>query len=253
MQIPVGSGTPERGCSCRGGDVRPDAAGFSLRKKPGRRNSAAGCLHLHHPPHLARRTPNALDPLFFPSQNTERLLPERSRTNQTCPQKSKLRKLGLRPLLHTRFGKFTPPDAVPPCIASVTSRRHATLIQLVVADLTHTRRHAHTHTHARNTHTHTRAAKMMRAQLEQRQQRQHPERGAAGTRGSSTFPPLQNRAGESDSPYVRRHADTPVAWQVLDAETLARATAENKPIFMHIGFLADHRKQSSAPPFGSPC
>ncbi|AEO61160.1 hypothetical protein MYCTH_2311055 [Thermothelomyces thermophilus ATCC 42464] len=80
---------------------------------------------------------------------------------------------------------------------------------------------------------------MMRAHLEQRQQRQHFERGAAGISGSA-FPPLQNRAGESDSPYVRRHADTPVAWQVLDAETLARATAENKPIFMHIGFQADH-------------
>ncbi|KAK4102347.1 hypothetical protein N658DRAFT_447971 [Parathielavia hyrcaniae] len=80
---------------------------------------------------------------------------------------------------------------------------------------------------------------MMRAQLEQRQQRHHPERGAATVRGS-VFPDLQNRAGESGSPYVRRHADTPVAWQMLDAATLARATAENKPIYMHIGFLADH-------------
>jgi hypothetical protein len=80
----------------------------------------------------------------------------------------------------------------------------------------------------------------MRAQLEQRQQRHHPERGAAAVRGS-VFPELRNRASESDSPYVRRHADTPVAWQMLDAATLARATAENKPIFMHIGFLADHR------------
>ncbi|KAK3290308.1 uncharacterized protein B0H64DRAFT_62405 [Chaetomium fimeti] len=80
---------------------------------------------------------------------------------------------------------------------------------------------------------------MMRAQLEQRQPRQHPEPGATGT-GSSTFPELQNRASESDSPYVRCHADTPVAWQMLDADTLTRATAENKPIFMHIGFQADH-------------
>jgi hypothetical protein len=87
---------------------------------------------------------------------------------------------------------------------------------------------------------------MMRAQLEQRQQRHHPERGAAHVRGSA-FPDLRNRAGESDSPYVRRHADTPVAWQFLDAETLARATAENKPIFMHIGFLADHREQPPLP------
>jgi hypothetical protein len=29
---------------------------------------------------------------------------------------------------------------------------------------------------------------------------------------------------------------------MLDADTLERAAVENKPIFMHIGFLADHRK-----------
>lgn len=63
---------------------------------------------------------------------------------------------------------------------------------------------------------------------------------AAFTRGP--FPDLTNRAGESDSPYVRLHANTPVAWQLLDDATLQRATAENKPIFMHIGFLADHRE-----------
>ncbi|EAQ90102.1 hypothetical protein CHGG_06721 [Chaetomium globosum CBS 148.51] len=80
---------------------------------------------------------------------------------------------------------------------------------------------------------------MMRAQLKQGQPQQQPEHSAAGT-GSSTFPELQNRASESDSPYVRRHADTPVAWQMLNADTLTRATAENKPIFMHIGFQADH-------------
>ncbi|KAL2136560.1 hypothetical protein VTI74DRAFT_3105 [Chaetomium olivicolor] len=82
-------------------------------------------------------------------------------------------------------------------------------------------------------------SKMMRAQLGQRQQRQHADRGAAGALGAS-FPQLRNRAGESDSPYVRQHADTPVAWQMLDRDTLGRAVAENKPIFMHIGFLADH-------------
>ncbi|KAM7187403.1 Protein of unknown function, DUF255 domain containing protein [Naviculisporaceae sp. PSN 640] len=52
---------------------------------------------------------------------------------------------------------------------------------------------------------------------------------------------LTNRASESDSPYVRLHASTPVAWQLLDDATLERAKAESKPIFMHIGFLADHQ------------
>ncbi|KAL2150130.1 hypothetical protein VTH82DRAFT_7806 [Thermothelomyces myriococcoides] len=79
---------------------------------------------------------------------------------------------------------------------------------------------------------------MMRAHFGQNQQQQHFERSDAGI--NPAFPPLQNRAGESDSPYVRRHAETPVAWQLLDAETLTRATKENKPIFMHIGFQADH-------------
>lgn len=53
---------------------------------------------------------------------------------------------------------------------------------------------------------------------------------------------LRNRAGESRSPYVQSHANTPVAWQLLDRDTLQLAERENKPIFMHIGFLADHRK-----------
>ncbi|KAK0725819.1 hypothetical protein B0H67DRAFT_481195 [Lasiosphaeris hirsuta] len=60
------------------------------------------------------------------------------------------------------------------------------------------------------------------------------------TGNNSSFPPLRNHARESSSPYVQRHGDTPVAWQLLDAKTLDRAVKENKPIFMHIGFLADH-------------
>ncbi|KAK3937604.1 hypothetical protein QBC46DRAFT_392440 [Diplogelasinospora grovesii] len=51
---------------------------------------------------------------------------------------------------------------------------------------------------------------------------------------------LRNRALESNSPYVRRHAETPVAWQLLDADTLALAKAVNRPIFMHTGFHACH-------------
>jgi hypothetical protein len=99
--------------------------------------------------------------------------------------------------------------------------------------------------------------KMMRAQLQQQQQQPAPNGDAvpvadasapahAPTVGSGTDtdspPPLRNRAGESQSPYVRRHADTPVAWQPLDEATLEYSTRENKPIFMHIGFLADHRE-----------
>ena len=56
---------------------------------------------------------------------------------------------------------------------------------------------------------------------------------------------LRNRARESRSPYVRLHAETPVAWQPVDESTLALAVSQNKPIFMHIGFLADHRRRST--------
>jgi hypothetical protein len=101
-------------------------------------------------------------------------------------------------------------------------------------------------------------AKMMRAQLQQQQQQQPPNGGAAPVTDTpvpvdapaltsspddtSTLEPLHNRAGESKSPYIRRHAETPVAWQPLDKATLEHATRENKPIFMHVGFLADHRE-----------
>jgi hypothetical protein len=98
---------------------------------------------------------------------------------------------------------------------------------------------------------------MMRAQLQQQQQ--PPPDGEAVPTADASAPahapaltgsaadfndttPLRNRAGESQSPYVRRHADTPVAWQPLDKATLEYSTRENKPIFMHIGFLADHRE-----------
>ncbi|KAL2262292.1 hypothetical protein VTK26DRAFT_1844 [Humicola hyalothermophila] len=86
---------------------------------------------------------------------------------------------------------------------------------------------------------------MMRAQLEQRQRRQQTassssQSSAVQSQANSASSHLKNRASESDSPYVRSHADTLVAWQMLDEDTLARAAAENKPIFMHIGFLADH-------------
>ncbi|CAK7236223.1 hypothetical protein SCUCBS95973_009535 [Sporothrix curviconia] len=52
--------------------------------------------------------------------------------------------------------------------------------------------------------------------------------------------PLRNRAGDSNSPYVRAQADTPVHWQLFDKEAIARAKQDNKPIFLHIGFLACH-------------
>ncbi|KAI8966490.1 hypothetical protein F5Y11DRAFT_309454 [Daldinia sp. FL1419] len=52
--------------------------------------------------------------------------------------------------------------------------------------------------------------------------------------------PLRNRVLDSKSPYVRAHADSLVAWQLLDDDAISRAKKENKLIFLSIGFLASH-------------
>ena len=72
-----------------------------------------------------------------------------------------------------------------------------------------------------------------------------PHGGAAPAQAAPGPPPvetepLRNRAGESKSPFVRKHAETAVSWQLLDDEAVERAKKENKPIYLHIGFLACH-------------
>jgi hypothetical protein len=59
---------------------------------------------------------------------------------------------------------------------------------------------------------------------------------------SITVAPLVNRVAQSKSPYVRARSNSPVAWQLLDDESVRRAKSENKLIFLSIGFLASHRK-----------
>jgi uncharacterized protein YyaL (SSP411 family) len=46
-------------------------------------------------------------------------------------------------------------------------------------------------------------------------------------------------AGEK-SPYLLQHAHNPVDWYPWEADALARARAENKPIFLSIGYAACH-------------
>ncbi|KAI1392039.1 uncharacterized protein F4822DRAFT_389486 [Hypoxylon trugodes] len=64
--------------------------------------------------------------------------------------------------------------------------------------------------------------------------------GAETLPGSVELEPLRNRAGHSKSPFVRAHADSLVAWQLLDDNAVSRAKKENKLIFLSIGFLASH-------------
>ncbi|HHK74034.1 MAG TPA: DUF255 domain-containing protein [Rhizobiales bacterium] len=49
-----------------------------------------------------------------------------------------------------------------------------------------------------------------------------------------------NRLANEASPYLRQHADNPVDWYPWGNEALDRARAENKPIFLSIGYSTCH-------------
>lgn len=48
------------------------------------------------------------------------------------------------------------------------------------------------------------------------------------------------RLAEVSSPYLRMHRDNPVEWYPWGEEALARARAENKPLFISIGYFTCH-------------
>jgi uncharacterized protein len=50
----------------------------------------------------------------------------------------------------------------------------------------------------------------------------------------------RNNLDRSDSPYLRQHGGNPVWWQEWSAETLAAAAAQNKPLFVSIGYSTCH-------------
>jgi len=50
----------------------------------------------------------------------------------------------------------------------------------------------------------------------------------------------QNRLGKEKSPYLLQHADNPVDWYPWGEEAFAKAQAENKPIFLSIGYSTCH-------------
>jgi uncharacterized protein YyaL (SSP411 family) len=49
-----------------------------------------------------------------------------------------------------------------------------------------------------------------------------------------------NRLNHATSPYLLQHAENPVHWQIWDAEALAQAEAEDKPILLSVGYAACH-------------
>jgi len=51
---------------------------------------------------------------------------------------------------------------------------------------------------------------------------------------------MPNRLAAEQSPYLRQHADNPVDWLPWGEEAFARARAEQKPIFLSIGYSTCH-------------
>ena len=51
---------------------------------------------------------------------------------------------------------------------------------------------------------------------------------------------MPNHLANENSPYLLQHANNPVDWHPWDDEALAKAKAENKPIFLSIGYAACH-------------
>src|SRR3974377_1618418 len=51
---------------------------------------------------------------------------------------------------------------------------------------------------------------------------------------------MPNRLIGETSPYLLQHAHNPVEWYPWGKEAFARATAEDKPIFLSIGYAACH-------------
>ena len=51
---------------------------------------------------------------------------------------------------------------------------------------------------------------------------------------------LMNRLARERSPYLLQHADNPVDWFAWGDEAFAKARAEEKPIFLSIGYSTCH-------------
>src|SRR5262249_53612848 len=64
---------------------------------------------------------------------------------------------------------------------------------------------------------------------------------AAMTSGADEAHPRHtNRLAGETSPYLLQHAHNPVDWYPWGPEALARARAEDRPIFLSVGYAACH-------------
>ncbi|MFW6154385.1 MAG: DUF255 domain-containing protein [Planctomycetota bacterium] len=69
-----------------------------------------------------------------------------------------------------------------------------------------------------------------------------PHGGAAASEGPNRHngPDRQNRLIHQSSPYLLQHASNPVDWYPWGEEAFARARAEDKPIFLSVGYSTCH-------------
>ena len=51
---------------------------------------------------------------------------------------------------------------------------------------------------------------------------------------------MANRLAQSQSPYLRQHADNPVDWWEWGPEALAEAERRDLPILLSVGYAACH-------------
>jgi len=56
---------------------------------------------------------------------------------------------------------------------------------------------------------------------------------------------IPNRLIKEKSPYLLQHAYNPVKWYPWGEEAFTKATEENKPVFLSIGYSTCHWWQSS--------
>lgn len=62
----------------------------------------------------------------------------------------------------------------------------------------------------------------------------------AGTGRAADATAPGNRLARETSPYLRQHATNPVDWYPWGPEAFARARAENKLIFLSVGYSTCH-------------
>ena len=51
---------------------------------------------------------------------------------------------------------------------------------------------------------------------------------------------MANRLADETSPYLLQHKDNPVEWYAWGEEAFAKARAEDKPIFLSVGYSSCH-------------